>query len=122
MSLTPVSREHLHSLKRQKDEEMRIQYINNYVKNIYNSVINKAQTSTDNYYHHTQIFEFTRRNMPEILDTLKTLFPDCLVEYQNTIEGKDGKVYDMNKLDENIRKILLSCSHEINERIVIEWS
>jgi chloramphenicol 3-O-phosphotransferase len=122
MSLTPVSREHLRSLKRQKDEEVRISQLNQYVRHIYSSAINKAQTSTEAYYIHRQIDEFMKKNMPEILDSLKTLFPDCLIEYQNTIEGNDGKVYDMNKLDENIRKILLSCSHKINERIMIEWS
>ena len=124
MSLTPVSRENLRSLKRQKDEEMRIQCINNYVRNIYSATVNKAETSTATYYQHTQIFEFTRRNMPEILDTLKTLFPDCSVEYQNTIEGKNGKMHNINNLDESMREILLNPSYKpkIHEQIMIEWS
>ena len=124
MSLTPVSREHLRSLKRQKDEEMRLNQINNYVRNIYSAAVYKAETTTDTYYRYAQIDDFTRKNMPEILDTLKTLFPDCSVEYQNTIGGYDGKMYDINKLDESMRQILLNPSHnmKMHQQIVIEWS
>ena len=62
--------------------------------------------------------------MPEILDTLKTLFPECLVEYQHTIGGNDGKLYDINKLDESMRQILLDPSYKtkMQEQIIIEWS
>jgi hypothetical protein len=124
MSLTPVSRDHLRSLKKNRDEEIRLNQINNYVRNIYSAVVNKAQTSTDTYYRTTQISEFERKHMPEILDTLKTLFPDCLVEYQHTIGGNDGKMYDINKLDESMRQILLNPSYKtkVHEQIVIEWS
>lgn len=124
MSLTPVSREHLRSLKTRRDEEMRIENINNYVGGIYSSVINKAQTSTDTYYRTTQISNLERKHMPEILDTLKILFPDCRVEYQHTIGGNDGKMYDINSLDESMRQILLNPSYKtkMQEQIVIEWS
>ena len=135
MSLTPVSREHLRSLKKNKDEEMRVNQINNYVRNIYSAAVYKAETTTDTYYRYAQIddftrkdmpeiLDFTRKNMPEILDTLKTLFPDCSVEYQNTIGGNDGKMYDINKLDESMRHILLNPSHnmKMHQQIVIEWS
>ena len=123
MSLTPVSREHLRSLKRQRDEKMRIQQIDNYVNNIYCSVVNKAETSTDTYYRTTQISDFERKHMPEILDSLKTLFPDSRVEYQHTIGGNDGKMYDINKMDESMRQILLNPSYKtkVHEQIVIEW-
>ena len=123
MSLTPVSREHLRSLKRQRDEKMRIQQIDNYVNNIYRSVVNKAETSTDTYYRTTQISDFERKHMPEILHNLKSLFPDCRVEYQHTIGGNDGKLYDINNLDESSRQILLNPSYKTkeHEQIVIEW-
>lgn len=123
MSLTPVSREHLRFLKTQRDEEIRLNQINNYVNNIYLSVVNKAEISTDTYYRTTQISDFERKHMPEILDSLKTLFPDCLVEYQHTIGGNDGKMYDINKMDESMRQILLNPSHnmKMHEQIVIEW-
>ena len=124
MSLTPVSREHLRSLKRQRDEEIRIQQINNYVRSIYSAVVNKAKASTDTYYRTTQISDFERKHMPEILDSLYTLFPDCRVEYQHTIGGNDGKLYDINNLDESSRQILLNPSYntKVHEQIVIEWS
>lgn len=124
MSLTPVSREHLRSLKKNKDEEMRLNQINNYVWNIYSAAVYKAETTTDTYYCTTQIDDFTRKNMVTILHNLKSLFPDCLVEYQNTIGGNDGKMYDINKLDESMRHILLNPSHnmKMHEQIVIEWS
>ena len=124
MSLTPVSREHLRSLKTQRDEEIRIEQIDKYVRHIYSSAINKAQSSTDTYYQYTRIDESMRKNMQEILDTLKSLFPDCRVEYQHTIGGNDGKLYDINNLDESSRQILLNPSYntKVHEQIVIEWS
>ena len=124
MSLTPVYREHLRSLKRQRDEKIRIEQIDNYVNNIYRSVVNKAEISTDTYYRTTQISDFERKHMPEILDSLKTLFPDCRVEYQHTIGGNDGKMYDINMMDESMRQILLNPSYKtkVHEQIVIEWS
>ena len=123
MSLTPVSREQLRSLKTKRDEKMRIEQIDNYVNNIYRSVVNKAEISTDTYYRTTQISDFERKHMPEILDSLKTLFPDCRVEYQHTIGGNDGKMYDINKMDESMRQILLNPSYKtkVHEQIVIEW-
>jgi len=124
MSLTPVSRDHLRLLKTQREEEMRLNQINNYVRNIYSAAISKAQTSTETFYHYAQISDFHRKNMPDILSSLKTLFTDCLVEYQHTIGGNDGKMYDINKLDESMRQILLNPSYKtkIHEQIVIEWS
>ena len=123
MSLTPVSREQLRSLKTKRDEKMRIEQLDNYVNNIYRSVVNKAATSTDTYYRTTQISDFEKKHMPEILDSLKTLFPDCRVEYQHTIGGNDGKMYDINKMDESMRQILLNPSYKtkVHEQIVIEW-
>ena len=117
MSLTPVSREHLRSLK-QKIE------IDKYVRHIYSSALRQAETTTDTYYQYTRIDESMRKNIPEILHNLKSLFPDCLVEYQNTIEGNDGKMYNINKLDESMCQILLNPSYKtkVQEQIVIEWS
>ena len=116
MSLTPVSREHLRSLK-QKIE------IDKYVRHIYSSALRQAETTTDTYYQYTRIDESMRKNMPEILDTLKSLFPDCRVEYQHTIGGNDGKMYDINMMDESMRQILLNPSYKTkeHEQIVIEW-
>ena len=124
MSYTPVFREHLRSLKPQRDKEIILQQINQYVRNIYSAVVNKAQISTDTYYCTTQISEFEKKHMPEIIDMLKTLFPDCLVEYQDTIGGKDGKMYDINKLDESMRQMLLNPSYktQMHQQILIEWS
>ena len=116
MSLTPVSREHLRSLK-QKIE------IDKYVRYIYSSALRQAETTTDTYYRTTQISDFEKKHMPEILDSLKTLFPDCRVEYQHTIGGNDGKMYDINMMDESMRQILLNPSYKTkeHEQIVIEW-
>ncbi len=124
MSLTPVSREQLRSLKTQRDEEIRIEKINNFVRQIYSMAVNTAQTTTNTYYQYTRIDEFVRKNMPEILSNLQSLFPDCLVEYKSTIGGNDGKMYDINKLDESMRQILLNPSYntKVHEQIVIEWS
>lgn len=124
MSLTPVSREELRSLKTRRDEEIRINQINEYVRNIYSATVSKAKTSTDTYYRTTQISVFERKHMPEILDRLRILFPDCVVEYIHTIGGNDGTMYNINSLDESMRQILLNPSHNVkmHEKIVIEWS
>ena len=124
MSLTPISREHLRSLKTQKDEENRLEQLNQNVRNLYNSVMSKAQTSTETFYHYAQISDFHRKNMPDILSSLKTLFPDCAIEYVNLFRGQDGKMYDINKMDEKVLQIIFHPSYQkqAKEHIVIDWS
>ena len=123
MSLTPVSREHLRfSREHLRSLKQKIE-IDKYVRHIYSSALRQAETTTDTYYQYTRIDESMRKNMQEILDTLKSLFPDCRVEYQHTIGGNDGKLYDINNLDESSRQILLNPSYKTkeHEQIVIEW-
>ena len=63
-------------------------------------------------------------NMEEILTHLRTLFPDCLIEYKKVslAMGKDQKEYDISTLDERIRPFIDLNQLWTNEYIVIDWS
>jgi hypothetical protein len=58
--------------------------------------------------------------MCEILRILKELFPKCSVRHTLVSLGKDGKLYDISKINDDI----LSCINEFNKNsyIIIDWS
>jgi hypothetical protein len=63
-------------------------------------------------------------NMEEILARLRSVFPDCLIEYKKVslAMGKDKKEYDISTLDERIRPFIDLNQSWTNEYIVIDWS
>lgn len=63
-------------------------------------------------------------NMEEILSHLRSLFPDCLIEYKKVslAMGKDQKEYDISTLDERIRPFIDLNALWTNEYITIDWS
>lgn len=135
MSLEPVSRDVMRSLKAQKDEEARLKLINGIVAAIYANAINVAKTTTDTSYQYqlprnyqiaprTQEQEqeqscVVRENMAEILSSLQNLFPGCSVEYTKLSRGHDGKMYNISKMDEKYRMLVTQQSHDY---IVVDWS
>jgi hypothetical protein len=138
MDQVPVTRDILRNLKNKRDEEMRIQKVNNCISQVYSAIIQKAKTSTEtSYYHMLPSFpvskathlpaphpEFHRENMEDILHGLRTLFPDCSVEYSTLIQGQDGKLYDISKMDEKVMQFAFHPSYRktSQEYIVIDWS
>ena len=112
MSLTPFNRDHMRSLKMQKDEEGHAIKIDAIVKHIYTQAVHFAELTSETVYkfctdnvcnrfasvnlpssvstqtyhlvsHQLQINkEYLVKHMPEILMRLESLFPDCSVEYK----------------------------------------
>jgi hypothetical protein len=68
--------------------------------------------------------DFIVGKMDEILARLRSLFPDCPVEYKKVsmARGRDGKDYDISKLDEKLRPFIDTARAETNEYIVIDWT
>ncbi|NDB83916.1 MAG: hypothetical protein EB127_14515 [Alphaproteobacteria bacterium] len=147
MSLTPFSRENLRFLKAQKDEEGHQRKLEQITREIYTNAVQLAERKsesvyryilTDNYnsvyipsmFHHLQaiLFPITKEyivgNMDEILSRLRTLFPDCSVEYKKVAlaMGRDGKEYDILSLDEKLRPFIDISRAQTKEYIVIDWS
>lgn len=63
-------------------------------------------------------------NIEDILSHLRSLFPDCLVEYKKVslAMGIDKKEYDISTLDEKIRPFINVNASWTNEYITIDWS
>ena len=131
MSLTPVSRDTLRGLKAKKEEAMRVeeerqrlQNVSQNVRNIYGHVMRVAESSTKTSYKHKvdtndSIDSFIRQNMPDILNGLQTLFPDCTVEHSFFVRGNDGQMYDISKMDEKMRPFI---NPQNGQSTLIDWS
>ena len=154
MSLTPFSRENMRTLKSQKDEEGHQRKLEEVVRNIYASAVSFAERNAETRYRFSfqngyqqnvsipstipsnnrldslqyisfQITkEFIVGNMDEILTRLRSLFPDCSVEYKKVALaiGRDGKEYDILNLDEKLHAFIDTSRAQTKEYIVIDWS
>jgi hypothetical protein len=63
---------------------------------------------------------FYIKNMPDILAGLQKLFPDCSVSHTLLCQGKDGKMYDVAKLDDSILPFVDRALDQ--SYIVINWA
>jgi hypothetical protein len=124
MLLKPISRDSMHLLKSEADEKIRIQRLNNIIENIYRGAVNTARTSSETSFKQCYSNnKFYETNMFEIISTLQSLFPDCSVKNTCMIIGKDGKFYDMSKMDEMFLNYIRGSRNTMkNEYIVIDWS
>jgi hypothetical protein len=145
MSLTPFSRNAMRGLKEQKDEEAHIMMINSIVKGLYTEavrfaernqetvykiIINKSYNSiklpsNSSYPHDLGIpREYATEHMEEILTHLRSLFPDCSIEYKKVsmARGRDGKEYDISALDDKMRPFIDVRQARTEEFIVIDWT
>jgi len=132
----PITRHELQQLKVKNDEQKRLNTINKYVNSIYNSLINQVRSSntssntssniTSYNYQINQVptidpdYLFIERNKDEILNGLKVLFPDCLVDFKKLSRGTDGKMYDVSNIDEKMKTFINRQNDR--EYIVIDWS
>jgi hypothetical protein len=150
MSLTPFSRENMRTLKLQKDEEGHQRKLEEVVRNIYATAVGFAERTAEityrfaiqngyqqnicipstipsNHYQSIQ-FQITKEfivgNMDEILSRLRSLFPDCSVEYKKVsmAMGRDGKEYDISNLDEKLRPFIDTSRAQTKEYIIIDWT
>ncbi len=125
--MEPVSREYLRGLKAQKDEETRIQFIEQIVSHIYSFVKQSAEKGTETSYNHqiTGRFENAYQikiifNIHDILTRLRSLFPDSSVEYKTLSRGQDGKMYDIKDIDERMKPFI---NTQFNQQfIVVDWT
>jgi len=68
--------------------------------------------------------EFIVENIEEILTRLRSLFPDCSIEYKKVsmARGRDGKEYDISALDDKMRPFIDTDQARTEEIIMIDWT
>ena len=138
-ALVPISRDTMKILKTQKDEELRLNGIKAIIQTIYSKAKHIAETTHDISYkypvtldhiyvqnkHNTSVIpssqsaEFYTKNMDDILDGLRDLFPGCSVLNTTLSRGQDGKFYDISNMDERVRPFI-NTQHS-QKYIVIDW-
>jgi hypothetical protein len=144
MSVVPVDRITLLSLKAMKDEADRRKELDDLIASIYKQVIYVATNSTRTSFQqvvprnsvprgrvqhlplgrgnseNTEMHPLYKANMEEILRRLQELFPDSLVSHTLMAQGTDGIMYDISRLDDTALPFVnqtLSQSY-----IHIDWS
>ena len=134
MSLKPMSREAMCRLKQAADLEKRAKQVKHLISNFYSQAITKAKTTTEtsiqlqgygdfcnsDNYGSEKLIKFTETDKDELLRGLRTLFPDCLVEYQILVQGNDGKMYDFSKMDKAMLPFI--NNRMTRENLVIDWT
>ena len=146
----PMSRAMMQNLKAEKDEEVRQENIKNIVRIIYNGAYTSAkngQTTSYNYpipITNTQAHltpnipclsrpgisfpapykkssdPFYIENMSDILSNLQSVFPECTISHSIMAKAKDGKLYDVSKLDDAVLPFVDRALDQ--SYIVIDWS
>ncbi len=135
-----MSRSAMQGLKTKKEEEDRLREENvrlDRVKQvsdfIYNSAVQLASTSSNTSFKHeiprvrysaydkwNASDPFYLNNMADILGELQALFPGCTVTHTLMAKGRDGKLYDLSKLDD---KVLPFIDQTLEQSyIVVDWS
>ena len=134
MSLKPVSRESMSRLKAAADVVIHEKQVKYLISHFYSQAITKAKTSTETSiqlqgygdfcnsenYGSEKLIKFTETDKDDLLSGLRSLFPDCLVEYQILVQGNDGKMYDFSKMDKAMLPFI--NNRQTRECLVIDWS
>lgn len=121
--MQPVTREQLLCLKAKTDEETRMKNVQQYAQHIYRQVKQTAETTTQTrYQQQVQNHDphYIRVNMPDILDKLRSLFPDSKVDFKSLSRGQDGKMYDIADIDERMKPFINTQFNQ--DFIVVDWS
>lgn len=119
MSLIPISKQELGTLKAKKDDEVRRNAIQAIITRIYETVKRLAETTERTSYrdplpllrcpsppgseHILTGNQLYRLHFEDIVTELKQLFPDCKVEYGSNTHG-------------------LSIPVDVEEYLLIDWS
>lgn len=116
-----------------QEEKIRLDKIKQIVDSIYYSAVEFAGTSTEisfkyeipriRYRYHDSnrgSDPFYLNNMQDILNRLQTLFPDCSVTHALMARGRDGKIYDLSKMDDTVIPFIDQTLEQ--SYIVIDWS
>jgi hypothetical protein len=70
--------------------------------------------------HRLPPYDFHIENMPDILATLQSLFPDCSIKYTHLVRAPDGKMYNIESLDKSVMPFIQSQKSEAY--IVVDWT
>lgn len=128
---TPMSRAMMQELKSQKEEKVRLNKVKQISDSIYYYAIQVAEKTSDISYNHEIPRErynsmnyrsdpFYLNNMADILAELQALFPGCSVTHSLMAKGRDGKLYDISKLDDRVLPFVDQTLEQ--SYIVIDWS
>jgi hypothetical protein len=123
----------MRGFKAKVEEEKRMKQVKDYARSIYDAAVYQAQRTTDSVYKcmtpMTQSVtrpvtyspsEFHTKNMPDILQELKEMFPGCLVKHARLVKAQDGKMYDMDSIDEKVLPFIDQSQSQ--EYITVDWS
>jgi hypothetical protein len=128
-----MSRDTMRQLKAKYEEAVRIEGVKNRVQMIYSAAVHAARFKPETSYNFqlpmVQAADYAAsmttdpfylKNMPDILAGLQELFPGCHVCHTLFSKGKDGKMYDISKLDD---KVLPFVNRALDQSyIVVDWS
>ena len=128
---SPMLRDEMRSLKAKTDEENRVRGVEQYVKIMYEAIIQLAKTSTKTQwraeFHNGQgclalDCKFIITNIDDILRGLRNLFPDCSVDFKSVTKamGPDGQMHDISTLDE--KALMFIGNRQVNQCISVDWS
>ena len=101
----------MRGLKAEAIEAARIMHVNQKVDQIYHYAVQQARNGATSYVlllHYSDTYTF--QNMPEIIQKLQSLFPDCSVEHKRGVE-RDGRIHEVSE-----------GRGSIMDYIVIDWS
>jgi len=121
LSLNPKPKHSLQALKTYPRPTDLIK-IDKVICTIYHEVLHAAELNKQTYYAHKlpKTNNLYLRHMQEILTALRLLFPDSSVSHTLLAEGKDGKLYDIEKLtDCNLSLVDTALEDSF---IFIDWS
>ena len=128
-ALTPMTRDEMRSLKAETDEKNRLRSVEQYVKTMYEAVIQTARTSTKTQwraeFHNGQGSldgKFIITNIDDVLRGLQVLFPDCSVEFKTVTMamGPDSQMHDISTLDE--KALMFIGNRQVKQCISIDWT
>jgi hypothetical protein len=121
LSLNPTHKHSLHALKTYPRPSDLIK-VDKVICSIYYDVLHAAELNKQTYYAHKlpKASNLYLSNMPEILQALKVLFPDSSVSHTLLAEGKDGKLYDIEKLTDSNLSLVNTALED--SYIFIDWS
>jgi hypothetical protein len=126
MNRTPINRETMQKLN--QDEYKKEIRINQIVTIIYDDTVCIAKDNDCTSYNYQIPFNeqtqssdnFYIQNIDTILIKLKELFPECSISHTLLAKGKNGKLYDISKINDDILPLIDTALN--NSYIVIDWS
>ena len=121
-----MTREALQGLKAKAVEEKRRAFVTKQIEHIYCAV--KAHASgqqlsrqdCDTSYKYAVQQNVEKTTITDIISGLQELFPDCSIVHTLLARGKNGKLYDISKIDDTILPLINVALNE--SYIVIDWT